>query len=132
MRRTLGRIWSAALLTSLPYRLFLWHRTDYLGHTIAGFGGTLFLLSLPLLFQRRMSERKLLAIVVLAVAMGFGTEMTVFNLAKFDPVDFANQSLGACMAGLGLLGQEWGPDLGLWMLASSFLYITAGFFIAHG
>ena len=79
-----------------------------------------------------MSERKLLAIVVLAVAMGFVTEMTVFNLAKFDPVDFANQSLGACIAGLCLLGQEGGFDLGLWTSASAAIFITIGFFVAHG
>ncbi len=120
------------MLTSLPYRLFLWHRTDYLGHYIAGFGGTLLLLSLPLLLKRQVSERKLLALVVLAIVLGFGAEMTIFNMAKFDPVDFANQSLGACMAGLCLLGQEWEPDAGLWTTASAAVFITAGFIVAHG
>ena len=132
MRRTLGRIGWAAALVSFPYRLFLWHRTDYLGHAIAGFGGTLLLLSLSFLLKRGMSERNRLAIVFLAVALGFGTEMTIFNLAKFDPVDFANQSLGACIAGLSLLGQEWELDLGLWMSASSAVFIAIGFFVAHG
>ena len=132
MRRSLGRIWLAALLVCLPYWLFLWNRTDYLGHAIAGFGGTLLLLSLLLLFKRRLSEKKLIALVCLAIGLGFGTEMTIFNLAKFDPVDFANQSIGACMAGICLLGREWGADLGLWIAASAAVCIEIGFFVAHG
>lgn len=126
------RIGSAGLLIGLPYRLFLWNRTDYLGHAIAGFGGTLFLLGLPPLLNRRMSDRKLFALVCLAVALGFGTEMTLFNLAKFDPVDFANQSIGACMAGLCLLGQEWQEKLGLWTAVAAFAFIGIGFVVAHG
>ena len=27
-------------------------------------------------------------------------EATLFAIARFDPVDFANQSIGACLAGL--------------------------------
>ena len=132
MRRALVRLWATALWISLPYRLFLWHRTDYLGHVIAGFGATLLLLCLPPLFRRRMSDKRVLATVLLAIAFGFGTEMTIFKIAKFDPVDFANQSLGACIAGLCLLNQEWVPNVASWVLVSSGFCMLAGIVIAHG
>ena len=132
MRRALIRIWTAALLTCLPYRLLLWYRTDYLGHTIAGFGGTLLLLGLLFLFRQRITERQILVVVGLALTMGFWAEMTIFKIAKFDPVDFANQSLGACIAGLSLLGQEWEPRLWIWISASATLFAATGIVVAHG
>ena len=131
MRPTLARVWAGLLLTALPVLLFLGYRTDYLGHYLAGFGGTLLLLGLPPLFGRKPSDRKTVWIVLVAILIGFFIECTICNIAKFDPIDFGNQSLGACIAGLILLRTEWTPDLGLWISFSSICFMAAGFFVAH-
>ena len=39
--------------------------------------------------------------VVLCIAAGGFAEATLYNIAKFDEVDFCNQSLGAALAGMG-------------------------------
>jgi hypothetical protein len=39
-------------------------------------------------------------ICIACIALGAITESTIFRLAKFDEIDFCNQSLGAVLAGL--------------------------------
>ena len=121
----------AVVLTGLPFYLFLGYRSDYLGHYLAGFGGTLLLLALPPLVRQRLSGAEILAVTLLAVTLGFGTEMTIFKIAKFDPVDFANQSAGACIAGLCLVNQRWEPGRALRVFAVGALIAAAGGLSAH-
>lgn len=98
-----GRPRAAELVLSigvagLLFGLVLAYRPDYLGHMLAGYGGTLFLLSI-FAWRRRRLGWEVAVITMLAIGLGAGTEATIFRLAIFDPVDFVNQSLGAC----------WGP-----------------------
>lgn len=102
--RTVVVLGAAVLATALTFRFLLGHRTDYLGHYLAGLGGTLLLL-VPLAARRKPSGWSVAALVALAVGIGYVTESTVFRIAIFDPVDFVNQSLGACVAGAGIMGR---------------------------
>lgn len=78
-------------ITTFAYRL------DAAGHFCAGFGGTLFLLALV---SRGRSELGWSAIFAALAAIGIGivAELTVFSDLVADPVDVANQSLGALLA----------------------------------
>ena len=82
--------------------LFVTHRSDYLGHYLAGYGATLFVAWLA---SRVAPARP--GVVVLAtlvcVALGVVTEATVFRIATFDRLDFFAQSAGAVLAGLAVL-----------------------------
>ena len=49
------------LATALAYWLFLGHRSDYLGHYLAGLGATLGLLTLCLLFTKKTLEWETIA-----------------------------------------------------------------------
>ena len=131
MRGAGVRIGTAAALTGLLFYLFLGHRSDYLGHYWAGFGGTLLLLAIPPIFFERLPDSWILAITLVAISLGFGTEMTIFKIAKFDPVDFANQSAGACIAGLCLIRQRWEPGWAVRVFALGALIAAAGGLSAH-
>lgn len=131
MRGPVARIWTAAILTGAAFHLFLGYRSDYLGHYWAGFGGTLLLLAVPPIFLRELPDSWIPAIVLLAISLGIGTEMTIFKIAKFDPVDFANQSAGACIAGLCLLNRRWAPRHGPLVFASAALILIAGALVVH-
>ncbi len=87
------------------YLIFLGHRSDYAGHFMAGFGGTLLLMMVAVEIQSRKGEPPPTGPVVLVVLVAcilFGTleEATTFRLAKFDEVDYCNQNLGAVLATL--------------------------------
>ncbi len=101
-----GALLGVAALTCAPYVLFLGYRPDYLAHYIAGVGGTLLLLTLAGQLGFAVSGWRCVGIALLGIAAGLVLECTVFKIAKFDPVDFANQSLGACVAGLYLPSEE--------------------------
>ncbi|WP_019146396.1 hypothetical protein [Aeromicrobium massiliense] len=90
------------LLVGGAYWALFPDRTDYAGHFLAGAGGTYALLALGTL---ALPGRAWLVVALtwLAVLLGVGTEATVFRLAELDPVDLANQSLGAVLAGLGMV-----------------------------
>lgn len=77
-------------------------RPDYPGHFLAGAGATLLLGALVVLVGRP-HPFVVVGTVLLAVGLGAVAEQTVFRLAEFDPVDLANQSLGAGLAGVVLL-----------------------------
>lgn len=97
-----------AMFIGLAYLTFLGDRHDYLGHYSAGFGATLAALAIAFKevpdqrFIERVSARVLM-LTLACIAVGAYAEATVFNIAKFDEVDFCNQSLGAILAGLGFL-----------------------------
>ncbi len=76
-------------------------------------------------------EALLLVALVLCIAVGAVEEATTFRLAKFDEVDFFNQSLGAVLAGLSLLrGEEERQPPFLALFALSILFLGAGFYYA--
>lgn len=110
--------------------LFGWalgHRSDYLGHYAAGFGATLMALMLiPPAFGPWVHA----GAAFMCILMGAGIEATVFRIAKFDEIDFCNQSLGAVFAALAafhvnpsIKDRTAGAVLG-------FLYLVAGFYFA--
>lgn len=124
------RIFFSVLVTGLAYGLFLGSRTDYLGHYLAGFGGTLLLLAVPLTMRKRTAGWIVPGLVVLAIIFGILTEATLFRIAIFDPVDFCNQSLGAVLAGACFMGNpDPAPSL-LAITATAILLLCAGFFFA--
>lgn len=95
-------------VVALAYLLALRHRTDYPGHFLAGYGATLgavglLVLTLPERARGAAFGPVVAAATLLCVAGGAGLEGSVFRLARFDPVDFFNQSLGAALAGLSVL-----------------------------
>lgn len=89
-------------LVGLAYVVGFPTRPDYPGHLLAGAGATLLLGALVVLV-RRPHPFVVVGTVLLAVTLGAVAEQTVFRLAEFDPVDLANQSLGAGLAGVALL-----------------------------
>ena len=115
------------------------YRTDYLGHFLAGYGGTLGVIAVVSArsFDRRTMNGLSIRIVTATLCcIGFGAvlEATVFRIAVFDPVDFANQSLGAVLAGLSSIVFFAGAKHNAALLGSVFLIATssllAGFFYA--
>lgn len=122
----------AGALGGVVFVTLLGHRSDYAGHFLAGYGGTLLLLAVPLASLRDVLRLEVLACVVVAIGLGAALEATVFRLAIFDPVDFANQSLGAVLAGLTVLDRR--PSLvaggAAFALALVFLSVGAAFAFA--
>lgn len=102
--RTSATLLAIAAL-GIAYGLAFPHRPDCLGHFLAGAGGTLLLLALVL---TAAPNRALTVLVTVgaAIAVGVVTESTIFRFAEFDPVDLANQSLGAVLAGVALIDAE--------------------------
>jgi hypothetical protein len=92
-----------ALAILLLYEVLLGHRHDYTGHFAAGYGATLAALMLWLraLSPESFSRYAALALgpmCVAAILVGALAEATAFRIAKFDEIDFCNQSLGAVLA----------------------------------
>jgi hypothetical protein len=128
---TLGGCTAAVTITAVTFGIAFPDRTDYLGHFIAGAGGTLLLLA-PFMGLSRPGSWWRVATVVVAILGGVVTEATVFKIAIFDPVDLANQSLGAVLVGAALLDarRSWfaaggAAVLGLVMVAAGFHYAFA-------
>jgi hypothetical protein len=128
-----------ALVTALLFYLALGHRRDYLGHFAAGYGATLcaaavHLAALPAARYGRFAAVGLLACTVACIAAGAVAEATVFRLAKFDEIDFCNQSLGAVLAGSGALalaGAEKPSDAMLWTSVTvGAAFLAAGAYFA--
>lgn len=123
-RRALAAL-AAVVAAAAAYRALFPHRSDYAGHFLAGAGGTLMLLA-PFLLARRGGAWRVVAVAAVAVLLGVGTEATIFRLAEFDPVDLANQSLGALLACAGFLDADGGRDAAL-AAAAGFVLLVAGF-----
>jgi hypothetical protein len=92
-------------LIALLYIMFLGHRGDYVGHYLAGFGGTLVAMMFVLERTSQAMYARQLSFIILWVCLGclvYGTvlELTAFRLAKFDELDWCNQNLGAVFAAL--------------------------------
>jgi hypothetical protein len=114
-----------AISAGVVFELFLGHRHDYSGHFAAGYGGTLgalmvWMRSLPPAHFAARSVPSIVALTIACIGLGTITEATIFRLAKFDEIDFCNQSLGAVLAGLAALAYAgegkhplWHFDLGL-------------------
>lgn len=115
-------------LTSLVFGVLFSYRTDYLGHYLAGFAGTLAVLAL--LVMVGPDDRVAILIGFAAIGFGWLTESTIFKLAIFDPVDFVNQSLGALVAVSVVLGEKRSVSRGAWLLALSIVGIIGGFSFA--
>ena len=85
------------------YEYFLGHRHDYAGHFLAGYGGTLgaimvWLRTVPEKRYAVLSTWGIVPMCLACILLGAIFEATIFRLAKFDEVDFCNQSLGAVFA----------------------------------
>lgn len=96
-----------ALILAVGFGRFLEHRSDYLGHYLAGCGGTMgvtivILSVIPARLYPKLASLTILITCIAAVALGAVFESTIYRLAKFDEVDFFNQSLGAVLAACGL------------------------------
>lgn len=129
-RGALARMLLPLIATSSLYGMLLGHRLDYLGHFLAGYGGTLLLLAVVAVRRGRRLGWGASGITVIAIGIGLGTEATVFRLAIFDPVDFVNQSLGACLAGAALVNAEGSPRLAAGTLAMGIVVVLGGFWFA--
>jgi hypothetical protein len=105
------------------------HRSDYAGHMLAGCGGTLLVLGLLLVVVGRAPAPAVVGVLVAAIAAGAAVEATIFRIAIFDPVDFAHQSLGACLAAAGVLGRG-GRGAGAAFALLGAVVLAAGFHYA--
>ncbi len=124
-----------ALLLGVAYEVFLGHRHDYTGHYAAGYGASL--AATMLLFKtlpsdqfQRHGMRAILPATTIYILMGVVTELTIFNVAKFDEIDFFNQSLGAVLAGaaaISFCGTKKPPDR---LLRGARLSASCSFFSA--
>jgi hypothetical protein len=95
--------WIPPLVVLGIFELFLGHRHDYSGHYLAGYGATFIAAMLGVRIAIGQPAERLLPYLVvpfclLCICGGIITEATIFRLAKFDEVDFFNQSLGAVLA----------------------------------
>lgn len=115
------------------FAIFLGHRSDYLGHYLAGLGGTLgatfvLLAWLPGQAYASLSGPLIAAASLVCIGLGAAGEATVFRLAKFDEIDFGNQSLGAVVAGLSCLaGLKSKPPV---PVVAGGLIVSVGFLVA--
>lgn len=121
------RLLISVVIGGSAYAFFLGHRTDYLGHYLAGFGGMLLLLAVPRVFWKRPLGWIVPALFILAITFGAVAEATVFRIAIFDPVDFCNQSLGACIAGSCVVGQERSVRSALISVVTGVVLLVLGF-----
>ena len=120
---------ASALFTGAVYGFVFNYRSDYLGHYMAGFGGTLLMIALLAAGSRRIGGEVVL-IVLVAIGIGVVTEATMFKIAIFDPVDFANQSLGAAVAGAGTLGHPTNLRIAVFFGLLGLISLGAGFYFA--
>jgi hypothetical protein len=128
-----------ALVVGLLFRYPLGHRPDYLGHYAAGYGGTL---AVAILAMAELAPAGrpaqlawgIVAVTLVCIVAGGFAEATVFRIAKFDEVDFCNQSLGAVLAGVVVLvcaktGRPTRPALYLGILVG-LAWLVAGAYFA--
>jgi hypothetical protein len=96
-----------ALAIAATFEAFFSHRHDYTGHFLAGYGATLAAAAFALqtLVAKPASFRVacVLPLCAVCIALGAFTKATLFRLARFDEVDFCNQSFGAVLAAIVIL-----------------------------
>lgn len=117
---------AAVAVLAITFLLGFPERTDYVGHFTAGAGGTLGLLGLVLVRPGRRPSVVVITTIV-AIFAGVGTEATIFRLAIFDPVDVANQSLGAAVVGTALTDADGSVRLGVGALVVAAVLLVVGF-----
>ncbi len=124
---TLLRVLAAGIGGGLVFLALFGYRTDYAGHYLAGFGGTLGLLVFPLATLSLSLRWEPFGAAVVAILLGAVVEATVFKIAIFDPVDFFNQSLGAVLAAISVQGRPASlvASAGSGLLALVFLAVGA-------
>jgi len=96
------------LAVCVIYWWFLGHRRDYLGHFAAGYGASLCAM---LVWLKSLTPARFAALAVwsilpatfVCILLGTATEATIFRIARFDEIDWCNQSLGAVLAGAAML-----------------------------
>lgn len=122
---------AAVVLVGVGYGLLFGDRSDYLGHFLAGAGGTYWLLAVGV---EAAPQRRWPVVIAVwaAIALGVLTEATLFRLAEFDPVDLANQSLGAVLAGVGMLDARPYDRSAAFAAVAGLVFLVAGFFYAFG
>jgi len=128
-----------AVILAIAYGQLLGHRSDYLGHYLAGYGGTLgltivLLMALPATAYGKLAPWVILVACGAAVALGAVFESSIYRIAKFDEVDFFSQSLGAVLACSGLLAAwpERKPSIvaGVLTLIASVGFLIEGYHYA--
>jgi hypothetical protein len=124
--RTLAVLAGAVLVPAVAFGVAFADRTDYVGHYLAGAGGTALVLAVVAALPGRRSWL-VVAGTVAAIVAGVGTELTVFRLAIFDPVDLANQSLGAVVVGAALVGAPGSRRLAAGLVVVALGLLAAGF-----
>ena len=122
----LGITIAALLVPALAFIAAFPQRTDYVGHYLAGAGGTAVLLGV-VVAATGGRPWLVVAVTALAVLLGVGTEATVFLIAIFDPVDLANQSLGAVIVGASVVGAARSLRHGVGLFALGMILLVAGF-----
>lgn len=107
LRHPLTILIAPAVLAMVIFEVWLGQRHDYTGHFAAGYGATLASgafgrrVVTPERY-RRISGSALIWLCLGCILLGALTEATIFRLARFDAVDFCNQSLGAVLAAICL------------------------------
>ena len=96
------------LIIGAGYELFLGPRHDYTGHFVAGYAGSLGAMAvwLKTLSADRFRSYGVFGLgagCIVCILIGAFLEATAFRIAKFDEIDFCNQSLGAVLATMVLL-----------------------------
>jgi hypothetical protein len=124
--RTLAVLAAAVLVPAFAFGVAFLDRTDYVGHYLAGAGGTALVLAV-VAAQPGRRPWPVAAGTAAAIVAGVGTELTVFRLAIFDPVDLANQSLGAVVVGAGLVGAHGSRRLAAGLVVVAVVLLVAGF-----
>lgn len=121
---------AAVVAVAVLIRLAFPDRSDYAGHFLAGAGATVMLMAVVSAFVQRSRPGLVVLLTLLAVALGTGTEATIFREAAFDWVDFAIQSSGAALVANAFLRDgDRHSDLGLGL---GFVLLVGGFWFAFG
>jgi hypothetical protein len=94
-----------AVVVGVIFEMFLGHRHDYTGHYAAGYGATFgvamfWMRIIPAERYLQLANRGIVPLCVGCILLGVVTEATIFRIAKFDEIDFCNQSVGAVLAAL--------------------------------
>lgn len=126
----LGAAAAAVIAAALLYYALFNYRLDYVGHMLAGFGGTLGILSVLLFGRSRRLGWSAVVVTIVAIQLGAVAEASVFRIAIFDPVDFVNQSLGACLACAAVIGRRPSLPFGFGAGALAATALLAGFILA--
>jgi len=127
-----------AVIIALVFHFALGHRSDYLGHYAAGYGGTIAgMMFLLAAFERMPAVIPIAALVACLVSVLFGAmlEATIFRIGRFDEVDFCNQSLGAVLAALVTIAVsarrlKFPTPMLAGGVAIGFLFLVGGFWFA--